>query len=294
LTDSCWEQAAQAASFTRTTDGSAPEARTTVRVCYDEAGLYFGFTCEEPSDKSVRAFVTERDGNVASDDAVEIFLNPRPDRGHFFHFAVNARGARFDERWDGADIEAGWDALWSAAGSFGPKQWHVEVALPFAALELHQPMGQAWGLNFLRRRCPVREVSTWAPLTGSPYQPARFGTLTGLELRPERFRVGVEVASWGEGSRGENRVEVAVINATGRAVTLEARLQFEAPNGTRVSRPPQLVPLAVDGKRRLILPYVAAEEGTGRLTLELREQETGLLVWAREQTIQVEGTGSKD
>ena len=107
------------------------------------------------------ATVTQRDGPVFYDDAVEIFIHPHKEAGLYYHLAVNALGTRYDAHiLDGP----GWDGNWQAEvrvyrGWLGGPGDHT---LPFLG---RPPEGKReWAFNVGIGR--EGRFASWAPIPG--------------------------------------------------------------------------------------------------------------------------------
>ncbi len=163
--DPCWDQAMVATDFSVLGSAGTERAfrQTTVRAAWDEQALYFHAICLEPDPASITAKVTERDGSVWLEDALEVFLVPDIASGTYYHFIVNAGGVLYDELGTSAD----YNAAASVAAVIDEQAWQVEMAIPWAELSVSAPQaGAEWGFNVGREHRPVEptEWSTWAPL----------------------------------------------------------------------------------------------------------------------------------
>lgn len=163
--DPCWSDAMVATDFSVLASGGEERAfyQTTARAAWDERALYLHFICLEPEPDAITAEVTQRDGPVWLEDAVEIFLQPDPAQDDHFQFVVNALGTVYD----GRNADASFNARVQAAAEVGEQAWQVELAIPWADLGAAAPQaGQEWGFNVGRERRPAEptEWSTWAPL----------------------------------------------------------------------------------------------------------------------------------
>ncbi len=170
-------------------DGTPNAYKTEVWVARDRANLYVAFRCHEDQMDEIRAAVTEHDGEVWTDDSIEIFLDPDNDPRTYAHFMMNAVGTRRESilkfqhkdparrrAEDQAKAEnADWEIDWQGAASTCPEGWSAEVAIPIRALR-----GRGlWGANFHRtRRVPDgRQYACWSPTGGGYHVPDRFGKL---------------------------------------------------------------------------------------------------------------------
>lgn len=145
-----------------------PPLATRAKLLWDDERLYVAAELEEPD---LWATLTERDSVIFRDDDFEVFLDPSGAGRNYYEFEINALGTV----WDlvlrqpyrlGGEADSDWRiaGLESAVRLDGKlndpttrdRGWTVEIAMPFAAFDVHtqhpdppQP-GDLWGLNFSR------------------------------------------------------------------------------------------------------------------------------------------------
>lgn len=181
LADPSWTRTPPATGFSLLGSGGTRRAfrQTTFRVLHDDKAIYLGIICLEPDPASVVAKVTERDGAVWLEDAVELFLQPNFNSRRFFHFIINANGVYYDAESD----NAGWDASITAASKRLDTHWQLEIAIPWASLgQACPPAESEWGFNIAREHRPpdAPEWSTWMPLAKGKKKfalPSHFGRI---------------------------------------------------------------------------------------------------------------------
>jgi uncharacterized lipoprotein YddW (UPF0748 family) len=118
------------------------------------------------------ATVTQRDGPVFYDDAVEIFIHPHKEAGLYYHLAVNALGTRYDAHiLDGP----GWDGNWQAEVRSTADGWEGLVTIPFLSLGGPPEGKREWAFNVGIGR--EGRFASWAPIPGIFHAPGFFGTL---------------------------------------------------------------------------------------------------------------------
>src|SRR5207247_5886907 len=90
LDDKAWEAASPAVSLQFLWENqTGAKQKTSVRLLWDDQYLYVGYDCE---DADITAQFLERDDPTYRDDAVEIFINPRPAQtGLYFRLELNER-----------------------------------------------------------------------------------------------------------------------------------------------------------------------------------------------------------
>jgi len=188
--DACWREAMVATDFSVLGSGGTERAfrQTTVRAAWDDTALYLHAILLEPDPQSITANVTERDGRVWLEDALEVFLQPDPAQPDTFHFIVNARGVLYDER----NTDGTWNSSAEVQVAIGEQAWQVEMAVPWRDLPRMPHVGDEWGFNLGREHRPQEplEWSTWAPLRPGEVrfaQPELFGRLR-FTAKPEPGR----------------------------------------------------------------------------------------------------------
>jgi len=211
----------QAAGSTDTFFSLGTEVRVAdaplLRVGFDDRCLYLAVTLPLPSGATPKADARDRDGQVWADDAVEVFVDPTGQHQSEYQFIVNAAGTQTDLKDEGPS----WNGEWKAAAMVQSDSWTATLAIPWATLELSTPADQAvLGLNVCwDRQTPAGLPASWAPLSGSFHQPARFGHLV---LR----RTGPAVAL--RQQVGPAGIGIDVTPASAGDVPLEAALTVSA------------------------------------------------------------------
>jgi len=152
-------------------EGSGHRPRTTVKLCYHDAGISGIFKVE---DRYVRCIRTEYMDPVYKDSCVEFFVQPRPGGG-YFNFEFNCGGTLLcsyisdPERTadgfkqftplpleDGGQVRVYHSLPATVAPEItGPIIWLLEFFIPFALFEKYtgnigDPAGQEWAANFFK------------------------------------------------------------------------------------------------------------------------------------------------
>lgn len=167
--------------------------KTTARLLWDDQNLYVSYVCE---DSDITARYLDRDDPTYRDDAVELFVNPRPSQSDgYFGFEMNARGVMYDyiyflgrylfKRLDLKGLQLATDIRGSLNSSADTDQgWTLELAIPFAELDglagKTPQAGEEWALNLNRwdGSEPKRRLSQWSDsglVAASPHNAKRFG-----------------------------------------------------------------------------------------------------------------------
>jgi len=150
LDEKAWTKACAMTDFVLGPSGK-PEVQSRVLVTYDKDNLYVAVINEEPDTAQLKADAVERDGNVWSDDSVEIYIdstNAKSGTSGYKGFFVNVKNTQYDRTED-----EGWDPEWKSGVSvIEGKAWIVEVALPLKVLEITPEAGHELGLMVARNR----------------------------------------------------------------------------------------------------------------------------------------------
>jgi len=189
LSDPAWANAAGATLGFPWPEQAGPRQSTTVRLLWDDRNLYFAFDCD---DGAITTKHERRDDPTYEDDAVELFLNPFPDRSEYVGLEINARGALYDYLFvHPHKLYANYDLkgirLVARPRSAGSPGWTVEGAVPLANFVSQSDaapvaIGTVWTMNLNRwdGTEPQRVFSIWSDSgrkTPNPHAPQRFGRL---------------------------------------------------------------------------------------------------------------------
>ena len=164
-------------------EGSAPAARTVVRVLASRGELIVGIQAEYPDGVGLVSFARQRDASLSNEDHVRIVIDTYRDGRSGYVFSINPNGARYDALVanQGEGENSNWDAVWEAETSRTPTGWTAEIRIPIRSLLFGEGL-DAWGLNVERRIQRLQETDRWA----SPErdyeltQTSRAGLLEGL------------------------------------------------------------------------------------------------------------------
>ena len=69
-----------------------PAKSTVARVLFAPKHLCIAFHCAEADTDAIKAAVKDRDGDVYTDDCVEIFVSPDVEEEGYYHFIINPAG----------------------------------------------------------------------------------------------------------------------------------------------------------------------------------------------------------
>ncbi|MBT3381701.1 MAG: carbohydrate-binding family 9-like protein [Lentisphaerae bacterium] len=201
---------------------------------YDDTALYLAFLVPLPRGAEPRAKVTERDGRVYKEDAVEIILDPAGD-GDIRQLVVNAIGTVFDRR----GAETAWQGNWLIATSRGTAEdlppyltgstgfWSLELALPFKDLGLATPQpGDTWRANFCT---DGQHARVFAPTFDSYLDRAEFARMRFLGSGAP----SLHLPTLGELASGNVTLTGLLRNPSAQDMTVDFRIDAEK-EGTRI------------------------------------------------------------
>jgi hypothetical protein len=174
LDDDAWQSSPVFSKFV-TADASSPaKFATEVRSSHDRENLYLSFRCHEPNLAGLVINVNERDGHVYMDDSVEIFLDTNLDRKTYLQLVFNPAAVAYDA----IGKSSAWNGLFAAKAGREAEAWTLEVAVPWATLQMEPPTpGQRIGFEVVRNRVQSGERTQWSPTYGDNHLPQQYGTL---------------------------------------------------------------------------------------------------------------------
>ncbi len=171
LDDAVWTESPPITAFMRHTGEDTSREPTKAWIAYDDSALYIAFHCPHRPGATLKLDARQRDGDTWLDDSVEVFLDPDHDHRTYVQFCVNAAGLVRDSR----GRNAAWNSTARAQAQQNPEAWSVELAIPFADLELTLQTDTVWGVNLVRNDRVNGETVTWS--LGGFHVPTRFGNV---------------------------------------------------------------------------------------------------------------------
>jgi hypothetical protein len=197
LDDEAWKAAAESAPFQKAAGGAAdPADATTVRALYDDRNLYIAFHVLDPM---IEATFRNRDDELWTQDAVEIYLDPGSDGADYVELQVSPANVVFDAQFkthrtpDWKEAKA-WNlaGLQTAVAVNGTLNdpadkdvgYDVEVLVPFASLagfdKVPPDVGTTMTVNFFRmdaRQGKIAGAFAFSPAGGDFHDLSKAGTL---------------------------------------------------------------------------------------------------------------------
>ncbi len=185
----CSRQAADAGAvqhLRENTTGEASAQRTSLRAWWDASMWHLSFECE---DANPWANIAERDGQLWTEEVVEVFFDPLGDLDAYFEIEVSPRNTVCDlilrRTRSGWRRNFGWHCVGlQTSVAINPGGWSAELHIPFAAVTNDQVCaGTSWRANFFRIDRPGGpgshpDLSAWSPTLGPTFhRPEFFGTI---------------------------------------------------------------------------------------------------------------------
>lgn len=176
-----WDKAAGVTGFINNHvrgKGVSAKNQTQVYLTYDDRRLYFAFVSPVPAQPPLRADVKSRDGQVWTDDSLEIFICPKAKREEkepiYFQFVGNSAGIYYDAR--GKDPS--WNGQWEYKSVIHDQRWIAEASISFSDVGAGKPAdGETWRINLCRSWQNPREWTSWSQGVNF-HDTSKFGYLT--------------------------------------------------------------------------------------------------------------------
>jgi len=239
LDDACWQVEPNITEFRDVSrELKPPSQRWVAWVRCDDEALYIATKCWDDEMGKVPAFERGHDARVWRDDCIEVFV--MPGEPYYYHLIANLTDGRYDARHDVrvpyADRKgmSDWDGAWRAAGQRAADHWTMELAIPFAVLELGpERLAQPFRLNVGREQRRLTEFSCW-PASGF-HEYREFAVLRGLRLDRERYGLRLSDVSLTQKVPASNRFTAGIAeDATpGAAMTVRVRTRTLPAGETR-------------------------------------------------------------
>ncbi len=176
--------------------GDQPSERTEVKLLHNADYLYLGVVAYDSEPDEIIGTQMARDGNIWSDDHLELLLDTFLDQRNAYYFATNPTGALVDGLLlpNELRVNTNWDAIWDLRTQRSENAWVIEIAIPFKSLSFSKDHSE-WGFNIKRAVFRKQEQAQWtaARLETNFYQMSEAGRIAfsgpvnqgiGLDVRP--------------------------------------------------------------------------------------------------------------
>ena len=186
--DTFWRRAQKTGEFNRRDGDDLPFQRSEGAVAWTGSGLCVAIRCFDVGAEGLETRVTERDGPVFQDDAVELVIATQVgDAETFLHFACNVDGVQLDDR--GLGAPASWDGTWAVRTKRLEDRWEAEFYIPFSTLGNTPEVGHIWRMNILRSTVSNSELAAWSCPFGRLDDVSRFGEVVFGDESPAVYLV---------------------------------------------------------------------------------------------------------
>lgn len=197
LDEPAWEKAPRVSGFTFYNKHELAPVQTSFRATYDDRALYLGVECDEPEGKRLTLGTADNHDSHASvfaGECIEVFVDPLHEHTGYYQIAAGLGGSIYDGR--GGD--ATWNSRTQARCSLREDGWCLEMAIPWADLEVKPRPGMVVGFNVCRdRNVGDRQWTTWSQIAANFHDPMHFGHLV-LSPTPEMLgKLGEELHTGG-------------------------------------------------------------------------------------------------
>lgn len=214
LDDDAWKDAVIATGFVeRQPNNGKPipdSLSTSVKIVYDDLGIYFGAEMLDPFPSEIRKELTERDG-IGNDDFFFVLLNGYNDRQQSMQFIVTAAGVQYDAKMTNGFEDASWNAIWYSGIDFNERGWTAEMFIPYSELRFPEKPVQEWGLQMEREFKRTGTRYSWSPVNNAKGSFSIYdGEIHGIEniKTPTRLSVQPYISTYLNNYDGETTTSV--------------------------------------------------------------------------------------
>lgn len=182
LEDAVWVEATWDDGFL-TAQGGQPTQDTRFAIVFDDHDLYVGIRLGDTAAGEIARVDGERDD--VNGDRIAMFFDTDLDPSSSFVFVVNAAGVVRDQRGSGNNgpWDMDWNSEWDAAVQVDDGGWTAEFRIPLTVMDVSDPSGSQWGLQFTRVVETREETIMWSPVDQTRGWTASFGRI-GFDAQP--------------------------------------------------------------------------------------------------------------
>jgi hypothetical protein len=156
-----------------------------VHFAYDNSNLYIAVKMTDYEPDKIVTKIKNKDEKVYQDDHFNIVLTPQINSGTYYQFFINSNGVVMDRicKMEGKDSkkDAKWNSNITVKGEIVTSEnfsgWILEMAIPYADLDVFYPLGDGllWGFNLVRYQTRTDKVSIYS--IPFEHNPATFAKL---------------------------------------------------------------------------------------------------------------------
>lgn len=167
MNEESWKNALTADSFTQffPTDSLPAEARTEIRLTYDDKFIYVFAWMEETKEGKYVTSTLRRDYRGGASDGITLLFDTFQDQTNAFVFGINPFNVQREALITNGgtqrfDFDLSWDNKWYSAAKMGDGYWTAEIAIPFKSIRFNNGTDK-WNINFYRIDSRYNERSIW-------------------------------------------------------------------------------------------------------------------------------------
>ena len=152
LSEDTWLKARPINNFRVLFSKAKPVETTSVRVAYDKNNFYIGVIASDKKAWSKpKARITEHDGDVWTDDSVEIMIAPPGATDSiYYHIISNTRGVVYDAKCEAGVFDKSFDSQAEVKVRKTGKDYLYEFRIPVKTMGTTIAPRQVWGMHFVR------------------------------------------------------------------------------------------------------------------------------------------------
>lgn len=154
LDDPCWDVPEYTASYEYFKPNPGPgQLKNSIRIIYNDLGLYIGIIHYDDNPKKARATVTDRDNpQLWMDDCTEFYIDPDAAAIGWRKFVINILGSVTDVwRIDSSVYREDWTADgWEVKIHVTDKAWQIENFMPWSVFNKKARAGDIWTFCHVR------------------------------------------------------------------------------------------------------------------------------------------------
>ncbi|MGR3811071.1 DUF5916 domain-containing protein [Jiulongibacter sp. NS-SX5] len=170
-----WQRAQKVGDFWQKfpTSDRKSDAKTEVRVAYDDKFLYFFIEAYDSTNNYIAPSL-KRDQSLREQDGITVVLDPVNKQANGFGFGCTPNNVQSEYQYANGfnELSFAWDNKWFSEAKRLKDRYVIEMAIPFKTLR-YNASNTIWGVNIIRSDRKNNEFSTW---TNIPVQ------FTGIDL----------------------------------------------------------------------------------------------------------------
>ncbi|MCK4307914.1 carbohydrate binding family 9 domain-containing protein, partial [candidate division WOR-3 bacterium] len=267
LDDTCWKESAYVEDFILVDGSGYPAEQTKGYITYDDNYLYIGIECFDLHMDKLKTEEKQHDGNVWTDDCVEVFLDTNHDHLTYYHFIANALGTQYEEK---NPERIGWNGAWEVKTTRNNKSWIAEIAIALKELELLPGHEKTWGINLCREQKYKKENSSLSCTFSSFHTPSRFADLKGIDIAASADGYKITELTYDYLTIEKKLcLHLKLKNDTEQVRKLKIHGKLISPSGKRDSIKRKL---NLSGNKEIVLAFPIDEYGNYKLNVEVADK----------------------